>query len=167
MAYNLFSLQIVLTFFVLSHQWLGAYWGISRGYLLPHFSQLFPKSTVFRYLLPVARSYLLHVAKWPSKWPMYPGNVISDQIWPEKFGLEVIVAGCNPNLANYCKLQPKTLQLLWVATKFLIVARCRIPQYVPKWSLICVVMSCCTLTSFDSHRHRHDHFYILNKWHGL
>ncbi len=43
---------------------MGAYWGISRGYLLPHFFQLLPKSTVFCYLLPVARSYLLQVAKW-------------------------------------------------------------------------------------------------------
>ena len=45
-------------------QVMGAYLGISRGYLLPHFSQLLPKSTVFCYLLPVARIYLLQVAKW-------------------------------------------------------------------------------------------------------
>ncbi len=49
-----------------------------------------------------------------------------------KFGLEVIVAGCDPNLANCCKLRPKTLQLLLVATKFLYVTHYRIPQYHSK-----------------------------------
>ncbi len=64
------------------------------------------------------------------------GNVISDQICSGKFGLEVIVAGCDPKLATCCKLRPKTLQLLRVAPKFLFVARCRIPQYVPNWSAL-------------------------------
>ena len=118
---------------------LGAYWGISTRYLLPHFSHLLPKSTVFcchifliccrnrQYLLPVARSYLLQVAKLP----FMASKPVYHEIYRVNFPPNLIVACCGWDFSNCCMLRPKMWQLLQVAAKFPFVARCRIPQYHP------------------------------------
>ena len=100
---------------------MGAYWGISRGYLLPHFFYLLPKSAVFSYLLPEA--ICCRLPNDPFTWEF--------EIYRINFPPNLIVACCGRDSSNCCMLRPKMWQLLRVAAKFLFVARCRIPQYVP------------------------------------
>ncbi len=106
---------------------LGAYWGISRGYLLPCFSQLLPKSTVFCYLLPVARSYLLQVAKWP----FFLERSLCIKVI-RLTGNFLIVARCGQKCGNCCGLRPN-FHLLRVAGYL------NTSQFCPVFIALCVI----------------------------
>ena len=86
-----------------------------------------PPSRLMLVSLPQAVAWLMCCHEMqervPKRW------ALSYHCLTKPFGLEVFVAGCGPNLANCCKLRPKTLQLLQVAAKYLFVVHCRIPQY--------------------------------------
>ncbi len=76
------------------------------------FSQLLPKSTVFCYLLPVATSYLLQVAKWPFSWQQSMHRITG--YLPHTFSTK----------ANCCMLRLRFFSLLHVAAKNAAIVAC-------------------------------------------
>ncbi len=136
---------------------VGAYWGISGGYLLPHFFSIVAENDGI--FLTVASCHKLFIAG--CQIALFLGNKPMYKVNWEFIPPNLIVACCGRDFSNCCMLQPKMWQLLRVAAKFPFVARCRIPQYVPTFCPLGCPRKSFTQVTHITSEIDHDHAWLL------